>query len=308
MEETAKNVAGQLGAILDWAKKVMDRAGVPDFCPELRDEICRAAGFFGAQCAKDQPQQDADPAQLPSALPDALRVVRMAGQLPYYCTRLLGCWFAVTRKAAVTPAQVAEACGNPLDVQVLRQTADACDTVLGRGTLLEDPRRVALLKKAYEAGYHYEKVYRGCAQCTLAALFDVVGNKDPHLFRITNTFASGMGLFGDGPCGGYSGGLLFLGNYAGRRLEYFDGDREEKDRCMKLCDLLHTKFLRTYGTIVCHGIHRDIFGREFNLRVPEEKVAFEEAGAHKTDKCPAAVGTAAMWTVEILLDEGLLKL
>jgi C_GCAxxG_C_C family probable redox protein len=156
-------------------------------------------------------------------------------------------------------------------------------------------------------GYRYEKECRGCAQCTIAAMFGVTGKKEEHLFRAANGFAAGMGLFGDGVCGGYSGGLLYMGTYAGRRFEFFDNDKAEKDLSMRLAEKLHTRFMETYGSVICHDIHRDIFGRAFFIRDPEEKTAFEEAGAHKKDKCPAVVGTAAQWTAEILMEEGFLS-
>jgi hypothetical protein len=138
-------------------------------------------------------------------------------------------------------------------------------------------------------------------------MFGVTGKKEEHLFRASNVFAAGMGLFGDGACGGYSGGLLYLGTYAGRRFEFFDNDKAEKDLSMRLAEKLHTRFIETYGSVICHDIHRDIFGRAFFIRDSEEKVAFEEAGAHTKDKCPAVVGTAAQWTAEILMEEGFIS-
>ena len=35
---------------------------------------------------------------------------------------------------------------------------------------MEDKQTIkALVEKAYELGFEYEKIYRGCSQCTLAA-------------------------------------------------------------------------------------------------------------------------------------------
>lgn len=306
MKTQAEAVAAKLGEIKDWCQNAMQMADVASFSGQVEEEINRALRFFEVSpAAAAVPSPDMQ--TIPLSVLDAVRVIRLAGQLPYYLTRAIGCWFAAKYGRKVSPAEIGEICGMTFEVQFLHQAADACAAVLDKKPLLEAPKRVALLKKAYEAGYYNEKVFRGCAQCTLAALFDVIGNKNPEVFRMTNTFASGMGLFGDGPCGGYSGGLLFLGHYAGRRLEHIEGDKEEKDLAMKLSDLLHTKFIETYGTVICHGIHRDIFGREFHIRNADEKQGFEDAGAHQKDKCPAVVGTAAMWTVEILLDEGFVE-
>ena len=53
-----------------------------------------------------------------------------------------------------------------------------------------------------------------------------------------------------------------------------------------------------------HEIHKDIFGRAFDLHDDLQKQGFEEAGAHRRDKCTAVVATATRWVIEILLDEG----
>jgi len=58
--------------------------------------------------------------------------------------------------------------------------------------------------------------------------------------------------------------------------------------------------------VICHGIHRNIFGRPYYLRDSTEINRFKEAGAH-VDKCTAVVGQAARWAVEILFEAGRLQ-
>lgn len=111
---------------------------------------------------------------------------------------------------------------------------------------------------------------------------------------------------GDSACGGYSGGLLALGLFAGRRPEFIDADLEEREAIMRMSRKLYKKFAEAYGSCICHGIQKEIFGRAFHLSRPEEKEAFEQAGAHTLDKCTAVVGAACAWVTEILLDEGFL--
>ncbi len=164
--------------------------------------------------------------------------------------------------------------------------------------------KLALMRKGYELGYGYERDYKGCAQCTLGALLDILEREEPTLFRAANGFAAGMALYNDGACGGYSGGLLTLGLFAGRRRENFDGDREEKDKCYAYTKQLHDKFVKTYGTVICDQVHKEIFGRSFCMRIEKDKPAFEEAGAHTQDKCPAVVGSSVAWVIEILYDNG----
>lgn len=173
--------------------------------------------------------------------------------------------------------------------------------------LVTNEDKVFWMRKGYELGYRYERDYKGCAQCTLAAVLDLLNREEPTLFRAANGFAAGMSLYGDGVCGGYSGGVLALGLFAGRVRENFDSDRAEKDKCYALTKRLHDRFIETYGTVTCGDVHKEIFGRSFCLRVLEDKPAFEEAGAHNQDKCPAVVGSAAAWVAEILVDEEILK-
>ena len=39
------------------------------------------------------------------------------------------------------------------------------------------------IEKAYELGKEYEKVYRGCSQCVMAALQDAFGVKNDDVFK-----------------------------------------------------------------------------------------------------------------------------
>lgn len=174
-------------------------------------------------------------------------------------------------------------------------------------SFLENESKLDWMRKGYELGYRYERDYKGCAQCTLAAVLDLLEREEPVLFRAANGFAAGGSLYGDGICGGYSGGIMALGLFAGRVRENFDGDRAEKDKCYAYTKRLHDRFIETYGTVTCSEVHKEIFGRSFCLRVLEDKPAFEEAGAHNQDKCPAVVGSAAAWVAEILFDEGILS-
>ena len=240
------------------------------------------------------------------ALIQAAREVRLQGRLPYYTVRAIAHWFAGQPAPAEGSVRAAlgQRYGVVREVELTQDVAEAYADAQNGRPFARPTAQVALIKQGYESGYYSEKTYRGCAQCTLDALFKTIGLRDEALFRSSDMLASGCGLFGDGPCGGYSGGLLFLGKYAGRRLEFIDGDKEEKARGRRLAALLHQRFIDTYGTVICHEIHKDIFGRAFDLHDDLQKQGFEEAGAHRRDKCTAVVATATRWVIEILLDEG----
>jgi mannitol-1-phosphate 5-dehydrogenase len=172
------------------------------------------------------------------------------------------------------------------------------------GTLFdEDPSRVEVLKRAYNLGFEKEKVFHGCAQCTLAALFELTGKEHPLLFQAASGLAGGIGLCGDGSCGGYTGGIMDLGSYAGRRLEHIDGDKETQYKSFKMAQKLRDRYMETYGSVTCKDIHEEIFGRAYILKTKPVRVEFEEAGAH-TDKCTTVIACATMWTADLLMEEG----
>lgn len=249
--------------------------------------------------------------ELPKKLAAAAKAVRLAGEYPYYTAKVIAVWFAA-QAGDITEyimengirAAARKFCGIKYEHELVQMIVESYDSLPVLN--IDNKVKIELIKEAYRRGYHYEKVYRGCAQCHMAAISDVTGIEDKTMFRAANGFAAGMGLLGDGVCGGYSGGILSLGLFAGRHRELFDGDKQEKDLCTKLVGKLHDKFIATYGSVICHDIHKDIFGRAFHITMPEDKEAFELAGAHKLDKCPAVVGISAAWVAEILYDEGFL--
>ncbi len=159
-----------------------------------------------------------------------------------------------------------------------------------------------LIQKAYELGFQYEKKYRGCAQCTIAAVFDALGIKNDEVFKAASGFSAGGGMMCDGICGGYSGGIMVMSLIFGRRRDFFDGDKDDKYCSFAMAQLLHDKFISKYNTVICENIHKDIFGKIFNLLDTEGKEDFEKCGAHST-KCNGVVAEASSWIAEILLNE-----
>ena len=60
------------------------------------------------------------------------------------------------------------------------------------------------MNKAHKLGFEYEKQYRGCSQCTVAAIQDAFGIRNDFIFQAASGLGAGGGLLGDGMCGGYS--------------------------------------------------------------------------------------------------------
>jgi C_GCAxxG_C_C family probable redox protein len=162
--------------------------------------------------------------------------------------------------------------------------------------------REASIEKARTLGFEYERDYRGCAQCTIAAVQDTLGVKNDAVFKAASGLAGGGGLLCVGFCGGYTGGVMTMSSLFGRRRDKFDADREERYASFHMAKALHERFVEKYGSVICREIHDEIFGRRFDLWAPEGRKAFEDAGAHG-DKCTGVVADASAWVCEIILDE-----
>jgi C_GCAxxG_C_C family probable redox protein len=160
----------------------------------------------------------------------------------------------------------------------------------------------SMIQRAFRLGFDYEQKYRGCAQCTIAAVQDTLGIRNDFLFKGASGFAAGCGLQCDGVCGGYSGGIMIMSLFFGRRRERFDDDRENNYRSFHMTCALHDRFVKEYGSVICREIHGKIFGRSFDLWNKVEKNSFEEAGAHR-EKCTTVVANASAWATGIILEE-----
>lgn len=162
--------------------------------------------------------------------------------------------------------------------------------------------KITVMKKAYHSGFCNEMKYKGCAQCTLLSMFQLFGRQNDVLFQSASALAAGMALSGDGACGGYSGGIMYMGSIVGRRLEYLEeGDKAAKEMSYHMAQTLRDRFIEAYGSVICADVHKEIFGESYSLRTREIKEAFEAAGAHTT-KCTTVIGTVGTWLAEIIYD------
>ncbi len=165
-----------------------------------------------------------------------------------------------------------------------------------------------LAQKAYDLGFHYEKKYKGCAQCTIAAVLETLQQPHKELFQAASGLAAGGGATCSGSCGGFVGGMLVFGYFCGRRREFFDDDTPNKRLCNLMSQELEKRFVDAYGSVICNQIHSSLFNRTFDLTNQEDKDQFEILGAHTT-VCTSVVALASKWSIEILfshLDESIL--
>jgi C_GCAxxG_C_C family probable redox protein len=163
-----------------------------------------------------------------------------------------------------------------------------------------------MLDKAYELGFLYEQKYRGCAQCAIAAIQDVLKVRNDSVYKAGSGLAGGAGECTDGLCGGYSGAIMMMSTFFGRTREKEASEEGRKDKydSFRMASALHDTFIKKYGSVVCAGIQKKIYGRSFDLRDEKQKEQFRAAGAHEDkDKCCAVVGDGARWATELILDE-----
>jgi mannitol-1-phosphate 5-dehydrogenase len=163
-------------------------------------------------------------------------------------------------------------------------------------------RWIARERQASALGFEFERTYKGCGQSTFAAVEQALGREEDRVFQALTPFAGGFGLSGDSICASLVGAGACFGLARGRRRSHFDGDREAKYAAFAMAQALRERYLWKYGSLLCRGTQEKIFGRSFDLRSPQEREAFERAGAH-ADKCPSVVGGVARWSMQIMAEE-----
>jgi hypothetical protein len=168
-----------------------------------------------------------------------------------------------------------------------------------------------LLEIARELGIAYEKNSGSCSQCTAAALKEILGFEDI-IVKVATSSCGGQSGLSTGACGGVIGGTIVLDYYLGRPSTMVSAVKPipegmgELTRAMEASRALCARFIAEYGSILCPQVQSKIFGRSFNLQDPEDWRAFEAAGGHSDpSKCMSVVGNAARWTLEILIEKGI---
>jgi len=157
-----------------------------------------------------------------------------------------------------------------------------------------------LAESAYKLAFKYEKEYGGCAQSTLAGIFDTLKIRENNVFKSATGLAGGIGLSGDGTCGALIGAAMAISYLFGRERKNFADPQKRRFMTYKLVKQLYNAFLNEFGSCRCFDIQKRLMGRTFNLFDPNEYTAFLKAGGHE-DKCTRVCGTAAKLAVNIIL-------
>jgi C_GCAxxG_C_C family probable redox protein len=180
-------------------------------------------------------------------------------------------------------------------------------TEFGRRTrnTMDEKIREKLLQTAYDKGYEYENTYRGCGQVVIAALQETFDMLNPDVFKSLTGWAGGGSTVGDSGCGAYVAGVMFLSGLKGREYDNFADPERIRFESFAIARKLHEKYIKEFGCVNCHDIHRVIYGRPYYLPDPDEMRKFDEVGGHTT-MCTMVCGKGARFAAEIAIDEGLI--
>ena len=170
---------------------------------------------------------------------------------------------------------------------------------------MDEKKKEQILQKAYDLAAQYEEKYGGCGQAVMAALQDAFNMPNDAVFKAMSGYAGGGATVGDGGCGAYVAGILWLSGLRGRERNNFADPERIRFESFALARKLHTDFIDEYGSIICREMQMKLFGRPYYLPDADEMKKFLEAGGHTT-VCPVVCGNAARWAAEIAFEEGLI--
>ncbi|MFP3951732.1 MAG: C-GCAxxG-C-C family (seleno)protein [Candidatus Bathyarchaeia archaeon] len=146
---------------------------------------------------------------------------------------------------------------------------------------------------------HSYDQYSGCSQSVLLALQEglKIGNLDS--FKAATVLSGGVARRGE-TCGALLGALMALGLVKGREniedtstyVEAMGPANDIADEFMSRLDR-EFDFDEPLNTTLCRDIQERIYGRSFDIRIPEERQAFLDAGGHSDEGCYKVCGVAA---------------
>jgi C_GCAxxG_C_C family probable redox protein len=161
-------------------------------------------------------------------------------------------------------------------------------------------RKEEIADKASKLAEEFERKCTGCAQTTIAGIFEALGIKNDDVFKAASGLADGLGLTGDGTCGALVGGAMVISYLFGRERKDFE-DMLKPIKSYLLVKKLHDQFVEKYGTCRCSELQKSLMGRTFNLLDRKEFKEAVEFGM--MNYCSKVVGTAARLATMIILDE-----
>ena len=154
--------------------------------------------------------------------------------------------------------------------------------------------------RAFELARQYERECTGCAQTTIAGIFNALDMWSEDVFKAVSGLADGLGLTGDGTCGSLTAAAMVIGYVFGRERKDF-ADMMKPMRSYILSKRLHDEFVEKYGSCRCYDVQEKLMGRTYNLYDPDElREAFSTG---MLDHCSRLVGEMASLATRLILEE-----
>jgi len=155
-----------------------------------------------------------------------------------------------------------------------------------------------LLENIGNAAGNYERVYHGCSQSALKALQEHLKLGNGEAFKAASALAGGIARAGE-TCGAVLGSIMAISLVFGRERWEDTATSLPYQRAMELSIQLCNRVQAELGSTKCRSIQESIFGRHFDMREPDERDRFAEAGGY--EKCPEVVKRVAIMAAEIIL-------
>jgi len=142
------------------------------------------------------------------------------------------------------------------------------------------------------------KKYGVCSQCTLFAIMETLGLQSDDVLKAATGFLGGIGCLGVNSCGAFTAGVMALSYEFGReRYNWY----KDLGLLKTLVKRLYNRFTDEYGSNVCRDIQKKVLGRSYDLWDPRDIELFENVSPQLYE-CGIVVGSAARWTVELILE------
>ncbi|MBN2028222.1 MAG: C_GCAxxG_C_C family protein [Actinobacteria bacterium] len=139
-----------------------------------------------------------------------------------------------------------------------------------------------ILERLERQAGDYLEAYGSCAQGTLRALQEEFGLGNAEVLKAA-TAMPGVALRGE-TCGAVIGPVMALGMAFGRDKPE---DYEAFLRALRAAHSFCRQFEAEFGSCMCEGVQKRLFGRYFDLTDPTQMGEFAAAGAAKQCRIPA---------------------
>lgn len=140
-----------------------------------------------------------------------------------------------------------------------------------------------------------------CARSVLIGLKEVYDEIPEEMITATLSLAGGTGS-ASGSCGAYCCGLMAVGLKYNAPLKEELANPELKQRGAAKFSEYRDRFLEEMGTIMCPQLHKNIFGRSYNLVDPKDHEEFLAMPGHQ-EKCAEVVGAATRIAAEMIFED-----